>query len=408
MSRCVMPLIVVLLFATAVAHANPLGLMLTRLHEPVYAPGVPVEIMVTIGAASQEGIKAMGLYETLPYGWRFESVNAGDGQLPAVMPAAGAGPQLEFAWITPPTLPCSFSYTVIPPDNAYGVKEIHGVLEYRMQEGPYPLPDVITAIIGPEEQKPTLTLRGDQVMEVLQGSEWEEPGYTALDANMQDISGRVIVSGEVFTDQPGTFTIRYSVASESGKQVTAVERIVKVVTPETATAPLPDKPNISRPGLSGAAPVPDAIVKPEAIADTKESIEIKEEQQKSKTIKKGRLFFPDLSAYRPVVPESQENEGDNIRTETEEEIEPEESMEGENENRSFSLLENKRRAASSESATSDGNVRQHTLKKQESTETVYWKYMMAGATGVAVLGLIFGAWFVYISGNKKKHHHNIT
>ena len=83
-------------------------------------------------------------------------------------------------------------------------------------------------------------------------------------------------------------------------------------------------------------------------------------------------------------------------------------MEGENENRSFSLLENKRRAASSESATSDGNVRQHTLKKQESTETVYWKYMMAGATGVAVLGLIFGAWFVYISGNKKKHHHNIT
>lgn len=58
-------------FVSELAQANPLGMTLMRTHAPEYAPGLSVEIVVTIDAAATEGLQAMGVYETLPDGWRF-------------------------------------------------------------------------------------------------------------------------------------------------------------------------------------------------------------------------------------------------------------------------------------------------------------------------------------------------
>ncbi|MCK5861417.1 MAG: DUF5011 domain-containing protein, partial [Candidatus Hydrogenedentes bacterium] len=349
--------IVVLLFASAAACANPLALFMSRAHAPVYTPGVPVEIVVTLEGGQPEGIKAMGLYETLPEGWRFEAVSTQDAQRPSIVPISGDGPGLEFAWIAPPAFPCSFVYTVVPAANGWGEKEIHGVLEYRLEEGAYYLADVVTIITGPEEQKPLLILQGEQVMEVMQYSEWEEPGYTAMDTNMRDISSRVVVSGKVDVEQTGTYRIKYRIASESGKLVTEKERVVQVI--EEKAAPLPSK------SIAAQAPAVtdrDARVLSEVITDISRIGKNEKQQNENDGIVKKRFSVLDLSAYRPVVSGKGEIKKDRSRSkevqETEEGTGPVEQKKRKGVTGTTALLETERIITALERHRSDGLVQQ--------------------------------------------------
>ena len=77
--------------------------------------------------------------------------------------------------------------------------------------------------------KPVITLIGDAVMRLPLGSAFKEPGYTATDDVSGDITGDVVISGDVVdTGKPGTYTILYDVSDEAGNAADQVQRTVIV------------------------------------------------------------------------------------------------------------------------------------------------------------------------------------
>lgn len=111
---------------------NPAGVSLTRQVNETYAPGDTVTVSITMQAAEGDSISAIGLAESIPAGWTFVS-----GSGPAIVPMPGAADRLDFAWLTPPAFPYSFSYTLLVPREGRGTVEIAGVVEYRQDAGPF-------------------------------------------------------------------------------------------------------------------------------------------------------------------------------------------------------------------------------------------------------------------------------
>lgn len=63
---------------------------------------------------------------------------------------------------------------------------------------------------------PTITLKGSTIIEINQGTRYSDPGYSAVDVLGNDITSRVNVSGSVNINNPGTYTINYSVTDAYG------------------------------------------------------------------------------------------------------------------------------------------------------------------------------------------------
>lgn len=80
-----------------------------------------------------------------------------------------------------------------------------------------------------DENKPSLTLKGDSTIYVLKGKKYFEPGYSAKDDCLGDISKNVKVTQNINTNKEGTYKITYSVSDGINK--TEKTRTVKVYKP---------------------------------------------------------------------------------------------------------------------------------------------------------------------------------
>ncbi len=78
---------------------------------------------------------------------------------------------------------------------------------------------------------PEIVLHGIERMRIRRGVTYIEPGVSASDNIEGDITGRVIVTGEVNTMRTGTYVLEYYVADIAGNETT-VYRYVNVYTPE--------------------------------------------------------------------------------------------------------------------------------------------------------------------------------
>lgn len=389
-------------FIAAIAYANPLGVIMTRTHAPVYEPGKPLVITVTIEAAVADGLLAMGIYETLPEGWRWMGMNAEGNGMPAILPAPGDGPRLEFAWISPPPLSCSFSYVVMPPEDNWGGKEIHGVLEYRMQEGPYYLPDTVTALEGPQEAKPVLMLRGGEEIEIMQGESWEDPGYSALDSRLQDISSRVVITGNVLTDTPGTYTLRYSVSSESSRQTAEAVRIVRVLSATERT--MVDTAAAEPGGASELLPeMRERIVQRLAPAETVALVD-EGENGNSGGKPRAELQLPNPDVLRPVVPIQDEYDTQEAATDLGLETSQEEEMSGQKEDTDTALVKRNLNAFGEANRVSlSRNQKEPVVDYVQQKKDIRHRYMLLGMAGLAAAGVITGAWFA-LRGERRAGH----
>ena len=72
---------------------------------------------------------------------------------------------------------------------------------------------------------PELTLEGDETVYLDKGSEYVEPGYTAL-LNGEDVSDQVIVSGTVDGSTSGIYTITYTIYNEDGFSSSATRTVI--------------------------------------------------------------------------------------------------------------------------------------------------------------------------------------
>lgn len=108
---------------------------------------------------------------------------------------------------------------------------------------------------------PTITLKEGKV-EITEGDDYTEPGYSAEDNYDGDISDDVSVEGEVDPMKPGEYTLKYSVQDSSGND-TQEERLV--VVKKKVVVQIPSNPmggGINRPASTNTCFVGDGVEGP--------------------------------------------------------------------------------------------------------------------------------------------------
>ena len=73
---------------------------------------------------------------------------------------------------------------------------------------------------------PVLTLYGEKTRTIPQGSTYKEPGYKAIDQRDGNITDKVKVTGEVNTNEAGTYTLTYNVSNSKGKTATEERTVI--------------------------------------------------------------------------------------------------------------------------------------------------------------------------------------
>lgn len=79
-----------------------------------------------------------------------------------------------------------------------------------------------------DEEAPTITLNGPSNVSVIQGREYVEFGYTAIDNHDGDMTNEVAIASNVNIDIPGYYKVNYLVSDSAGN-VSQVDRTVQVV-----------------------------------------------------------------------------------------------------------------------------------------------------------------------------------
>ena len=72
---------------------------------------------------------------------------------------------------------------------------------------------------------PTIRLNGSTVIKLIKGASYSEPGYSAVDANGNNITSRVSVSSNIDTSTPGTYYVKYYVTDSYGNSSSASRTI---------------------------------------------------------------------------------------------------------------------------------------------------------------------------------------
>ena len=85
----------------------------------------------------------------------------------------------------------------------------------------------VTVVAG--DASPVITLKGQRVMTIEEGTVYVEPGYTATDHEDGDLTASVTVTGTVDMTKIGTYTIYYDVSDSFGNAAIQQTRTIHVV-----------------------------------------------------------------------------------------------------------------------------------------------------------------------------------
>ncbi|WCR26701.1 S-layer homology domain-containing protein [Paenibacillus thiaminolyticus] len=107
-----------------------------------------------------------------------------------------------------------------------------------------------------DREKPVIILIGEPVIHFVQGTGFQDPGASAIDNADGDISASIIVSGQVNTQIPGEYILRYNVTDKAGNAADEVIRTVKV----TARPVVDDNDNGSSHEGGSSSPQDDHMV----------------------------------------------------------------------------------------------------------------------------------------------------
>ncbi len=99
---------------------------------------------------------------------------------------------------------------------------------YQVEDSSGNKTKVIRKIIKKDRIVPSLTLKGDKVVNITQGETYKESGYTAIDNCDNDITEKVIIEGNIDINTIGSYELKYKV-SDNSKNETIVTRTVNVL-----------------------------------------------------------------------------------------------------------------------------------------------------------------------------------
>ncbi len=197
-----------------------------------YIPGQNVLVQINIRINPEHPcsatVTALGYQETIPDGWVYQSV--GGPNPPQITPPDPDGPVLDFGYITVPNLSgagATFTYTIRASQSSSGPQQFSGRGLYRVgASGELKTDYAISEIVS--DAPPVITLNGNAEVTIECGTEYVDAGATATDIPDGDLTDRIQVTNNVNSQEPGDYTVEYSV-TDSTNHTTTAQRIVHVV-----------------------------------------------------------------------------------------------------------------------------------------------------------------------------------
>lgn len=104
-------------------------------------------------------------------------------------------------------------------------EEKDGVVTYTVSDSSGNETSVTRQIRYNDPVPPEITLSGDTNITIQAGQTYTEPGYTAADNCDGDLTGQVIVDGNVDTYRAGTYTLNYTVSDSYGNTACASRQV---------------------------------------------------------------------------------------------------------------------------------------------------------------------------------------
>lgn len=115
--------------------------------------------------------------------------------------------------------------TITPASGQSGTSTI----TVTVSDGEMTASDQFILTVGtPDTTKPVITLVGDSTVRIAVGNTYSDAGATAEDDVDGTITGSILVTNPVDTNEPGTYTVTYNVSDASGNAADAVTRTVTV------------------------------------------------------------------------------------------------------------------------------------------------------------------------------------
>jgi len=82
-----------------------------------------------------------------------------------------------------------------------------------------------------DNEKPTISLKGNQYIYLMKGNQYSEPGYIAIDNCIGDLTKDVKVSGSIDVNKEGKYILTYTVSD--GVNTSEIQRTIQVYTPSS-------------------------------------------------------------------------------------------------------------------------------------------------------------------------------
>lgn len=139
------------------------------------------------------------------------------------------------------------------------ILERQGELQYSVKDSSGNEAVVTREVPEYDPLPPQIHLEGEKEMHLLLGRPFEEPGYTAEDDFVGELTDRVTIEGEVDCFQPGTYPIQYTVSDDYGNQ-TVVTRNVVVEAVQRPEQVLPQAPTVYLTFDDGPGPYTDYLL----------------------------------------------------------------------------------------------------------------------------------------------------
>ncbi len=109
------------------------------------------------------------------------------------------------------------------------IEKKENLLIYSVEDSSNNKVEVIREIIYNDSEAPTITLNDGNATSLYVGQSYSEPGYIALDTCDGDITSNVKVSGDINTNEAGSYTLTYQITDSSGNSAFATRTVL--VTP---------------------------------------------------------------------------------------------------------------------------------------------------------------------------------
>ncbi len=157
---------------------------------------------------------------------------------------------------------------------------------------------------------PVITLLGSLVVDVPLNSAWTDPGYTATDADGNDLTGSVTVTGTVDTTREGAYIIYYQVADARGVPATPQARTVNVVAPEPQYLEPEPGPEPQPQPQQGSEPEPLPEPQPQPEPEPTQEPESEPEQESEEEEDSGPVSLNDIAKAQQEVQNGQRSRED--------------------------------------------------------------------------------------------------